>query len=252
MIIISGRCAPLNKSTNDRTTNGTMKYTRFLSLSLVALLGLGTLAGFAGCSSEPASERPDKPELSDAPPPPTPEELANKEMSGLGLNDPLPRPGARLSALMRNNILNQYRELDNRLSQTPEGKGALKIIAGKLEQRIQAVRRVELWEYVLTYIDAYKILEPDSTKFNLLHDQALSELRKPKVTVHGLPEFEGRKIAVLDIYVPVKSESHLVRMRIGEEMYGIKLLDIFGDDKGVKIEYLDSGDRAIIYLEAAK
>ncbi len=85
-----------------------------------------------------------------------------------------------------------------------------------------------------------------------MRERALTELRKPRVTLRGLPEFDGQKIAMMSIYLPMTSETHFERMRVGEEMHGIKLLGVFGDDKGVRIEYVETGDRDVVYLPYAK
>lgn len=228
-----------------------MKNRRFHSYAFIAVLAMAGCVAFPGCDTQPGA-RPDQPESPEAPPPPTPEEIAQKEISDLGLDQALPRRGARLSAGMRQNILSQFRSTKNRLSGKPEGEAALEIIKTRLEERIRAAERNELWEHTLTYIDAHGILDPDSKKFSFVRDRALTELRKPRVTVRGLPEFDGQKIAMLSIYLPMTSETHFERMRVGEEMHGIKLLGIFGEDKGVRIEYLETGDREVVYLPTAK
>lgn len=218
--------------------------------SVLLLLG-GLVLGTTGCDSG-SQERPDRPESPDAPPPPTPEEIAAKAIADLGLDQPLPRRGARLPANVRQNILQKFESEHARLSGTPEGKAALRIVQRKLEERIDALEQQESWEHLLTFTDAYKKFDPDTQKYELIRETALIELRKPRVQVKGLPEFDGRKVAWLEIYTPMNSQTYEVKLTRGEEMHGIKMLNFFGDDKGIEIEYSETGERAIVYLPSAK
>ena len=99
--------------------------------------------------------------------------------------------------------------------------------------------------------DAHLIFKPGSGKFNHTRDKAILELRKPRVTVRGLPEFDGRKVAMISIYLPLTSQTYFERMAIGEEMHGVRLLSVFGEDRGVRMEYLETGERFVAYLPAA-
>ena len=221
------------------------KTMRYSYLGWIPVLALVLLAG---CESPTPRERPEAPE---EPPPPTPEELAMALMADMQLDGPLPRPGSSLTPAVRQNILDVLKQKKVELAVTVEGKRALAIVQHRLNERVRDFERAELWEHVLAYTDAHLILDPESTKFDHTRENALVELRKPRVTLSGLPEFEGRKIAFLTFYLPMTSESHKERMAIGEVMYGIRLLGIFGRDRGVRLEYLETGERFVAYLPAA-
>src|SRR6185436_1233299 len=81
-----------------------------------------------GCNSP---EEPAKPkELTDpnAPPPPTPEQISKRVITDLGLDQPLPPPGSRMSPVARGATLESYKRQYNELSKTPEGKAALQMV----------------------------------------------------------------------------------------------------------------------------
>ncbi len=205
----------------------------------------------AGCGPD----EPTKPTVTvdpNAPPPPTPEEIAKRVITELGLDQPLPAPGSRMLGTTRETTLNLFRQQNAELSKTPEGQIALKQVQKVLEDKIAALENGKFWEFVVTYVDAFAIFQPGSKKYEQLKERALVELRKPRVTVKGLPEVDGQKVALLNIYVPLTSESFTERLSVGEEMHGIKFLGVFGKDRGVRLEYLETGERYVAYLPSQK
>lgn len=216
--------------------------------ALLALV-VATLS-LSGCESKSDRERPERPDI-EAPPPPSPEEIAKRIVEEAQLNAPIPKRGSSLPPSVRQTILDLLRRENNRLKGTEDGDRALAIVARRVDDRVREFERAELWEHVLTMTDAHLIFKPGSSKFNHTRDKAVLELRKPRVTVHGLPEFDGRKVAMLSIYLPMTSETFSERMSIGEEMHGVRLLGVFGEDRGVRMEYLETGERFVAYIPAA-
>ena len=225
--------------------NVTMFKVAFLAVLIVIL-------PLSGCGEQSDRERAKRPDVnSEEPAPPSPEEIAKKIIEEAQLNAPIPPRGSSLPPSVRQTILDLLRREKNLLKGTEDGDRALAIVARKVDERVRQYERVELWEHVLTMTDAHLIFKPGSTKFNHTRDKALIELRKPRVTVHGIPEFDGQKIALLSIYLPMTSETFTERMSIGEEMHGVRFLSVFGDDRGVRMEYLETGERFVAYLRAA-
>ena len=204
----------------------------------------------SGCEEQAARERPERPDISE-PAPPSPEDVAKRIIDEAQLNAPIPVRGSSLPPSVRRTILDLLRRENNRLKGTESGDRTLAIVERKVDERVRQYERAELWEHVLTMTDAHQIFKPGSGKFNHTRDKALVELRKPRVTVKGLPESNGRKVAMLSIYLPMTSQTYFERMGIGEEMHGVRLLGVFGDDRGVRMEYLETGERFVAYLPAA-
>lgn len=224
-----------------------MKHITF-KLSLLATLAM--MVALSGCEDQAARERRQRPEVEE-PPPPTPEEIAQKIIVDAQLNAPMPVRGSSLPPSLRQTVLDLLRREKRRLQGTEDGDRALAIVARKVDQRVRLYEREELWEHVLTLCDAHLIFKPNSRKFSHTRDKALLELRKPRVTVHGLPEFDGRKVAILTFYLPLTSQTYSEQMAIGEEMHGVRFLSVFGEDRGVRLEYLETGERFIAYLPRA-
>jgi len=222
---------------------------RIFSIAFATLFAAGLLGGCGG------SEAPKKPTTTidpKAPPPPTPEEIAKRVVTELGLDQPLPQPGARMLAAARGSTLDLFRQKNAELSKTPEGQLALKQVQKVLEDKISAYENGKYWEQVVTYVDAFAVFQPTSKKYERLQQKALVELRKPRVTVKGLPEVNGHKVAMLNIYIPLTSENFNERLSVGEEMHGVKFLGVFGKDRGVRLEYLETGERYVAYLNSQK
>jgi len=225
-----------------------------LTRKITLLLALLLIFPLTGCNDEAPREKPDRPDVGEdgEPLPPTPEEVAQQIIAQAQLNAPMPRKGSSLPPAVRQTILDLLRREKNRLKGTEDGDRTLEIVEAKVDERVRQYERAELWEYVITMTDAHLIFNPGSVKFNHTRDKALIELRKPRVTVTGIPNFNGRKVAMLRIYLPLTSQTFSEKMSIGEEMHGIRFLDIFGNDRGVRLEYLETGERFIAYVPAAK
>lgn len=224
----------------------------FVGRVALAVAAICLMAGVSGCggTGEPAQPKPVG--EAGAPPPPTPEELARRAIKDLELDQPLPAAGSRLPGSVRSSILTQFEQQQSNLSKTPEGQAALEIIKKKTEERVRALYSSQMWEHVIVYSDAYAKLDPQSKKFDEMRQKSEVELRKPRVTVRGLPQKDGMQFAMLSIYIPMTSQTYTEDLRVGEEMHGIKFLEVFGDNKGVRLEYLETGERFVVLLPSAK
>ncbi len=218
--------------------------------SFVAVMFVMALLPGCGGSSEPA--KPTATTDAAAPPPPTPEEIAKRVIKDLQLDQPLPPKGTRLPASVRASTLGQFDQQKATLSKTPEGQAAIEIVKRQLDDRIQALYGAEMWEYVMLYSDAYAKFDPQVKKFDDMRAKAMIELRKPRVSVQGLPEVNGHQVAMLTIYVPISSETFKETLSVGEEMHGIRFVSVYGENRGITYEYLETGEKYVALLDSAK
>ena len=208
------------------------------ALSLLAVLAMALC--MAGC----AEKEPERPDTPPPPPPPTPQEIADKIMTTLQLNQPLPALGSTMPKQASTSFLNAIRNAKSQHSANPVGKQALQIVSQQLDSRLRALENNQLWEHALTYCDAHLVLNPDSHKFDRTREKAVAELRKPRVTIRGFyTDGNTNQTAVfMDFYLPITKESHREQVRVGEEFYGLKLVAIIGNNQGVTMEYLETGE----------
>ena len=222
-------------------------YTVQRALCLLAVIAMAICV--TGCGER-------EPEVSDEPPPPpppTPKEIADKIITDLQLNEPLPAPGATMSKQASGNFLSAVKSAKTRNSASQDGKQALQFVSQKLDSRLRALEDNQLWEHVLTYCDAHLVLNPDSHKFDRTREKAVAELKKPRVTIAGFfyDENTAQTSVFMDFYVPTDKESHREHVRVGEEFYGLKLVAIIGNNQGVTMEYLETGQAFDILKDSA-
>jgi hypothetical protein len=196
---------------------------------------------FVGCSGE------SEPALTDAPPPPpppTPQEMATEIVKSINLDAPPPPPGSKFPPAEADKIKNVIKQKKTALSTTEDGKRALAMVSRRIDQKLRTFEQSQLWEHVLVFSELHTILNPGSKKFVEVQQRAVAELQRPEVTVKGFVSDgnSGQKIAFLDIYLPLEGETINDRMRIGEEKYGIKFVEVIGRDQGVLFEYMATGD----------
>lgn len=202
---------------------------RLIPMMLLVVIAL------LGCK-EPEPEEPEGPP---PPPPPTPQELANKVIQDAQLNSPLPPAGSRMPPAAAQNLRDIITREKNTKSASEDGKVALQFVSRALERRIQEANNAELWEFVVVYIDVYAILNPGSARYDSMKQRATTELLKPQPSITGFlaDGRTGDTIVILNLYLPQNGQTYSERMRVGEELYGLKLVEIIGNNKGVVMEY---------------
>lgn len=214
-----------------------------IRITLIVLL----VAFLAGCEKE--AEEVVEPA---APPPPTPLEIADEFFATTGLNAPPPAPGTPLPPGYAQRFVGVVKNFRQANASGAEGKGAITIVSRKIDERITGFERVFLWEWVLAYSDGHVALHPDSTKWAISRERAIVALKKPKVTIKGLPEVLGEKVALLDFFLRAEGKRYSERLRIGDEMHGLKFVKVIGRDRGVMMEYLETGETFEVMMGGGK
>ncbi len=222
-------------------------YTVRRALSLIAVLAIAVCV--TGCGEK----EPEVPVGPPPAPPPTPQEIADKIMTDLQLNAPLPAAGSTMPKQASNNFLTAVTSAKTQNSVSADGKQALSLVSQKLDSRLRALENNLLWEHVLTYCEAHVILNPDSHKFDRVKEKAVAELRKPRVTIEGFffDGNTGQTSVFMDFYLPIEKVTHREQVRVGEEFYKCRLVAIIGNNQGVTMEYLETGQTFDILTESA-
>ncbi|MFP6584220.1 MAG: hypothetical protein VCD00_16915 [Candidatus Hydrogenedentota bacterium] len=211
---------------------------------LVSLVALCLLVVFVGCTPESEPE-PVDPNL---PPPPTAQDIAQVIITEVGLDMPIPLPDQRFTAAARIQMMNALQTKHDLNNADPVGKEALGHVKSRVDKRIREFNNAGAWQYVMVFIDLHKILSPDSTKYASLQEDAYIQLKKPQVTLHGMPRLDGRQVILMTFYIPATDTTFKERLSIGDEIHGLKLVNVFGNNRGVTIEYLETGERFVSYL----
>lgn len=205
-----------------------------------------SFVAIVGCDSgEPDVVQPTGP---DAPAPPTAQEIAKKIILEAQLDMAIPIAGSRFPISIRQNMLNILQTAKTTHATDPVGKKALEHVVGRIDKRIRDFSRAEAWQHVMVFTDAHGIFKPQSKKYGSLRDEAYTQLSKPRVSVTGMPIIEGRQLILLSFYIPITDKRYKERVQIGDEVHGLKVINVFGRDRGVTLEYLETGERFVAFL----
>lgn len=178
------------------------------------------------------------------PPPPTPAEIAQRIISELSLDAPIPPPGASVPPGAAAQWLSKVQSTVASNSATEDGQEALGIVSRRLDQRVRTMEDNEMWDSVVILCEGHTIFNPGSTRFARTREVAEIELRKPKIKVmfivknENIDKITGR----LSFYLPLTGETYQESMRLGEERHGCKLVAFINNEKGVELEYLETGE----------
>jgi hypothetical protein len=120
------------------------------------------------------------------------------------------------------------------------GKQALAMVAHEIETIISKARDLKRWRLVLGAIEAYEVMSPGTTKMNRLKERGKLYVSRPTVRVKGFMDDKETKdtYVFLEVTLHPSEEVNSIQVRIGEEFFGVRLLDIVGNKKGVQLEYL--------------
>ena len=101
--------------------------------------------------------------------------------------------------------------------------------------------------------DAPPNITPGSRRFNRTRDKAVVELRKPRVTIEGF-FYDGKNdqtSVFMNFYLPMEKVTYREKVRVGEEFYGLKMVEIIGRSQGVTMEYMETDETFDVLFESA-
>jgi hypothetical protein len=217
---------------------------RFLFIALTLLLIL------PGCGDDSSRGRPEKVPVrgaGDAPPEITAQDIARKIILDSNLDFPIPPKGTRFPPAVQQNMIRMLELANSQHSLDPKGKEALGFVTQRVEKRVKEMERAESWEYVVGFIKAHRVMSPSSSKYNRLFDKAMVELRRPRISLSGIINHQGHRMATLQFYLPLTGQYLDEQMYVGDEKHGVKIINVFGDNLGVTVEYLETTEQYVIY-----
>ncbi|GMW00641.1 MAG: hypothetical protein AMXMBFR84_17780 [Candidatus Hydrogenedentota bacterium] len=200
---------------------------------LAAVLLVPVLAFvFTACEKK----EPEKPEAPPPPPPPSAEQLSQQVITQV---TPMLALGSAGSPQMVGMLTGEFGKLRGEVN----GEKAMMQVRNWLKEQLRASMDAQAWDVALGLCDAVDAVEPGNSRTTRSRERALSERNKPQVTVKGFYEEKtnGTVTIFMDVYLPATGTMESVRVREGEEVLGLKIEKIIGDNKGVRIKYLETG-----------
>jgi len=213
---------------------------RLIVLCLAATLVL------CACPKPPPPPPPPAPK---APEEPTPEAIAAQIRPALEPYRRLLRqkigPGGTgaadgLSGGDQKRVREELKAAKQKFQHTENGKQAIRMVTHDVEEMIRNARDQSRWRIVKECIETWRILSPGSPKMDRIEERADLHLRQPRVFVKGFFDDEetGDTYVFLEVTERPSKKRHDLRARVGDVFFHVRLLDIVGDNKGVKLEYL--------------
>ena len=213
---------------------------------------MGCLVLIMGCfPAEPKREvNPNGPKL---PPPPTPQEIAQSIIDDAQLDMKVPRPGTTFPKTVKKNLISILKKAKNKHARSEDGKKAIQFVSTRIDKRIREFQQAKAWSHVLVFLEAREVFEPDNRQYSALKEQATTALRRPIVKVRGLSEMNGIQFVILSFTIPLTDEKFTnERLRMGDNAHGIKVLGVFGQSRGVMLEYMETGEKFVALLSASE
>lgn len=193
---------------------------RLLVLCLVGLV----------CASS-CEKAPPKPKDPPPPPPKTAEELHGQVMNAVGpLMNGAPGGGQMLKGALSGEL--------GKLRAEQNGEKARQLVENDVKEALKAAFDGERWEEVLNLCDGVDAVDQGNTRAVRYRERAVAEKNKPQVTMKGVFQIDGNPTIFFDVYLPETGETKDVKVREGEEFYGLVLEKILGDKEGVQLKYL--------------
>ena len=208
---------------------------RRLSLLLTILIPLGIL----GC--EPAAKKPTEP-----PPPPvrTAAEIANEirapiqQMVTAYMGTKFEIPEFELAA-----GLNQVRQLKQKNMAEEHGAEGIRAATTDTQSFIKTADESKAWGVVVFACDALKILDPANTNYDRFRERAMVYINMPRVTITGFTKIgDDPPVVLISVYLPETKQTVSERVREGEELLGLRFINIIGNNRGLLIEHIQTGE----------
>jgi hypothetical protein len=215
--------------TSERLKEENMK--RKIVLWVVVCLLIVTVAA---CKPEP----PPPPPPENLPPPePTPEEHRQQTRMMLGalLQSGVPAPADDLIP----GVLSSLQGRKAQLSATENGRTSLGLTCQDIAEGIRVSKQEEQWRKLAALCRAFRVMEPDNTRYEKQREYADLMVKRPEITITGFMELDNELYVFVDLFDPANGQKTNYRVREGEEFNGnMRLIKIIGNQQSIEVEYL--------------
>lgn len=225
------------------------------NLPLYVLTVVTIVVAASGCDSVKKLGSTPPPE-----PPPSPKEIAQPILAEANMSGRLPPQGTRLSNAEMGRTLTVLRKARTKHApkEDPEAdeenafnEEVLKIINRKISDRLEEAEETKLWKHVLLYSDAHLIFHPESKRYKIPREIAVTELKKPEVTIRALFEDADTEVwtAILDFHIPLTDETFkVVELEMGNVVHGMRFVNVIGLERGIRMKNESSKEMLNVYF----
>lgn len=205
---------------------------RWIAFSLVLMIA--TL----GC------EKKEEPPKNAPPPPPTAEEIYGEIMGNINGLEAFNVAEMDLPDAVSQQAADAVRSTKNKHQLGPNGPEGIRRAVTQVEGKLQAAFNNRAWGLCLAQGKVLEALAPENDAYKNMLERALIQKNKPKVAVTGFTTDKQTNVTsiFIEVYLPKTGEAKKMTVREGEEFEECKVVEIIGDNLGIRIEYLPTGD----------
>lgn len=204
--------------------------TRIKNLIAISFASMAGVILLAGCEIE------DPP-----PPPPSPPEITSEIRDAYqDLVREYLHPEALIPGARKRQALEEIQRLRAEYQGTEHGPEAISEAAEQLEDLIREAYYNRAWSLTIFAVQALQTLEPNNTRFQRFHEQAVVRRNRPRAQVTGFFEDPEQDVITvfMRVYLPAENRIESVQVREGEEFLGLRLIEVVGRNQGVRLQYM--------------
>lgn len=200
-------------------------------------------AALAGCGEEAFWKKPVEPQQ---PAPPSKEQILAEVKPAIEPFRDVLRPmpdggrGPGLTGENRDKVINALRDAQIKYGNTDNGPAALREVGAEIAEIARKARDDDRWVLVQACVDAYEILNMKSVALERLDNRAKEILSRPTVEVKGF--LDDKETGVTNVFLELTNrdtkEVKRITAREGDEFDNLRLVEIIGNNKAVRFEYL--------------
>ena len=219
---------------------------------LVLALALAlTVSTFSGCGEE---EAPPPPETA-APAPPTPAEIESALMKAVQPVISSYESGAPLGPEQMQPNISALQTALGAHRANPNHVEAFRTVGSRLKDYARQAHRSQKAGYVVYCFDALKMVDaPSAEDIKRLREEAQLIIDMPKATVTGFmtDENNGQTTIFLSVYLPQTGKTESKQVRVGDELFNLRVVEIKGDNRCVVFEYLINNELFEVCTKSAR
>lgn len=175
-----------------------------------------------------------------APPPPTAGELANEIRQGYSSQIQAVTNRGHLTPQMMNEARNGLLQKTNAVRGEENGPQAIQVVTWELADEASEAYVRKKWGLCLLAGSLFQSLERNDTRLNRIMERSDLEIRRPIITNLSFMTVDG------DTTVFVRGRmfdgsTFNERVSVGDNFLGLRLERIVGRQKGVRVQYLATG-----------
>ena len=174
------------------------------------------------------------------PPPPTAEEIASDIRTAFEGQLTEMATGKRLTRKIGDDACSALRSKVNANRAEENGPEAISKVSFEVEQIARIAHSAEKWDIAMLGCLLYETIEPSSTTLARIKKRSDLEIKRPRISDLGFVTMGGETTVFLKAAL-YDGRIFDRQVTVGEEFFGLRLESIIGRQRGISLEYIETG-----------